>query len=449
MTGETLRLAEYAAGFKFSDIPAHVVQYAKNAIADGIGACVFSYDLPWSKFPINYAQRYGSGGKSYILGLTGARVQAPQAAFANGAMAHVFELDAGTRPSTGAHPYATIFPALLATAQEQGGAGRDVLAAFVAATEVMLRIGLATKLSNSHRGFHSAGTTGPFGAAVAVGRLLGFGKSTMASAIGAAGSLSSGLVQFSKSSTGAMTKCLHFGRAAESGVLAARLAGGGFESPHDIVEGEYGFLRAFCDEYDLSELTRDLGEKFLTLMIYTKRFCCHGSAQYPLAALETILGEHRISIDDIAEIDVTGAEERVHRQNIMNPPDLMKAQYSVPFCVALAFVRNLRDPRSFDETALRDTQIRSLVSRVNYHASTEPREMANKGSTVTITMKSGAVLRQSAYSFKGLPSSPADKDDVYERYSILTRHCPKSRMDEVFERIQNLENEANVDWLHA
>src|SRR5271168_2577853 len=40
----------------------------------------------------------------------------------------------------------------------------------------------------------------------------------------------------------------------------------------------------------------------------------------------------------------------VERHNILEPADLMLAQYSIPFCVALALHREARDPESFDET---------------------------------------------------------------------------------------------------
>ena len=95
-----------------------------------------------------------------------------------------------------------------------------LLTAFVAGAEVMIRIGRATKHSNETRGFHAPGTTGPFGAAVACGHLMGFDAERMTNALGIAGSLSSGLVEFARSGTGAMVKRLHFGRAAEGGVLA-------------------------------------------------------------------------------------------------------------------------------------------------------------------------------------------------------------------------------------
>ena len=89
------------------------------------------------------------------------------------------------------HPCATIFPAALAIAQERGFGGRDLITAFVAATEVILRIGSATKHSNEIRGFHAPGTTGPFGGAVTVGRLMQLDAGKMTNALGIAASSAS------------------------------------------------------------------------------------------------------------------------------------------------------------------------------------------------------------------------------------------------------------------
>jgi hypothetical protein len=59
-------------------------------------------------------------------------------------------------------------------------------------------------------------------------------------------------------------------------------------------------------------------------------------------------------------ITVTGTERVIERHNILEPADLVLAQYSIPFCVALALHREVRNPESFDETALRDPQISAL-----------------------------------------------------------------------------------------
>src|SRR3984957_19007768 len=230
MAEETVTLARYAAGLRYEDLPAEVVAKAKDIIADTVAACICGAEMPWSRIVIDYAERTGPGGASKTLG-RGSSVQAPSAALANGALAHAFELDSLTRPGAGAHPGATVLPPALAIAQQQDGvSGRALIAAFVAGNEVMIRIGRATGHTNEARGFHAPGTTGPFGAAVACGVLLGLGERRMTNALGIAGSLAGGLLEFAKGD-GGMVKRLHLGRASEAGVMAASLAAGGVGAP--------------------------------------------------------------------------------------------------------------------------------------------------------------------------------------------------------------------------
>src|SRR5438067_3809841 len=274
MAGETVRLAEYAAGLRYQDLPGEVVAAAKDAIIDTVAACICGAALPWSRIVIDYAERTGPGGTSRILG-RGSAVQAPAAALANGALAHAFELDSLTRPGAGAHPGATVLPPALAIAQQQGGiSGRSLIAAFVAGNEIMIRIGRATGHTNEARGFHAPGTTGPFGAAVACAHLLGVDATKMTNAIGIAGSLAGGLLEFAKGD-GGMVKRLHLGRASEAGVLAASLAASSFTGPRTVLEGQFGFLRVFCTEFEETELTNRLGRDFVTASTVLKRYPVH------------------------------------------------------------------------------------------------------------------------------------------------------------------------------
>src|SRR5438128_11206044 len=119
MANETVQLAEYAAALRYKDLPAEVVDCAKDCIIDTVAACICGAALPWSRIVIDYAERTGPGGTSRILG-RGSTVQAPMAALANGALAHAFELDSLTRPGAGAHPGATVLPPALAVAQQPG-----------------------------------------------------------------------------------------------------------------------------------------------------------------------------------------------------------------------------------------------------------------------------------------------------------------------------------------
>lgn len=445
MDRETLQLVEYSAGISYEDIPVGAIQAAKNTICDGVGACIYGFRLPWSQIVYRYAEKIGSGGRSSVLGAGASNLSPANAALVNGSLAHSFELDGAMRPGMGAHPYATIFPAALAIAQELGSTGKELLTAFVAATEVTLRIGRASKRSNETRGFHSPGTTGPFGAALAAGLLLKLDNNGLSNAMGIAGSMACGLTQFSHGKKGGMVKRLHFGRAAESGVLAASLAAQGFDGPHDILEGQAGFFRAYCNEFDLSELTWSLGKMFLTEQIYMKRFACHGSAQYPVEALRTILVEQGISADDIEAVEVTASHELVERHGSRSPADLALAQYSVPFCIALACIRDPRDPRSFDEGALKDSQIYGMLERVRYVV--DENLIDAMGSQVTVILKGGTHHQRSIPQIPNSPSPRATREQVYEKYSILTRDLPADTMNELFERLQSLEDQTDLLWL--
>jgi len=445
MANETRRLAEYAAALRYDEIPADVVQRAKHCITDTVATIIFGHQLPWSRIIVGFAEKNGAGGNSRILGPGGALVHAPAAALANGALAHAFEMDNLTWPSTGVHPGATLLSSGLAVAQDRGIGGRALIAAVVAGAEVMIRVGRATKHNNEARGFHAPGTTGPFGAAIACGRLLGFDAERMRNALGIAGSLACGLMEFARSGTGAMVKRLHLGRAAESGVLAASLAGDGFTGPASVLEGELGYLRVFCGEFDLAELTRGLGENYATRAIMLKRFPCHITAHTSVQAIAELRAEHGFSGADVRSIAIAGNDKMARINNITAPADLMMAQYSVPFCVALAHFRDPRDPRSFDEQALRDPQIRSLCERVTITiAADRPTPLA---AIVSVTLKDGTVLTRRVADFKGTPESPLDQGELREKFLLLTRHCDRDRMADLFDRLQDLENATSLDWI--
>jgi 2-methylcitrate dehydratase PrpD len=442
MAQETVRLAEYAASLRYEDLPAEVVRQAKECIADTVAAAICGSALPWSGIVIRYAERTGPGGRSHILGSAGPAVQAPAAALANGALAHAFELDSLTRPGAGAHPGATVLPPALAVAQECGADGRALIAAFVAGNEVMIRIGRATGHTNEARGFHAPGTTGPFGAAVAAGHLLGLDPAAMTNALGIAGSLAGGLLEFARGD-GGMVKRLHLGRASEAGVLAASLAADGFEGPRTVLEGEFGFLKVFCTQWDEAELTRGLGEEFLVSTTVLKRYPCHATAHAAVRAVRDLQAENRFRGADVEAITVTGTRRMIERHNILEPADLMLAQYSIPFCVALALHREARDPESWDETALADPQIRTLCRRVRLVP--EPAgEHTAMASTATIALADGRRFETCTES--GM-LKPGELEDKFLRLTRPALGEPGARA--LFKRLQRLEGEAGLGWLVA
>jgi 2-methylcitrate dehydratase PrpD len=382
-----------------------------------------------------------------VLAPGGARLQAPMAAFANGALAHAFEMDNLTWPNTGVHPGATMAMPALALAQERGIGGRELVAAFAAGAEVMIRIGRATKHNNETRGFHAPGTTGPFGGAVACGRLLKFDAATITNALGIAGSLSCGLLEFARAGTGAMVKRLHLGRAAESGVLAANLAEDGFTGPQSVLEGPFGFLNVYCGENDVAALTRGLGDEWASLRIMLKRFPVHITSHTSVQAIEDLRREFNYDVDDVTSIHISGNQKMATVNNIPQPSDLMMAQYSLPFCVALAHYRNPRDPASFNMKSFNDPAIRALASKVTISVAEAARHGHTIASTVTVNVKDRPALTRHVDSFKGTPEQPLDRAEMRDKFLLLTKACDRIAMGQLFERLQNLEDEHSLDWI--
>ena len=418
MTTASQTLARFAVDLRYEDIPAEVLTRARATIIDTVAVCAFCSHLPWSRMIAAYGERNSAPGKAAVIG-TGLKLRAPFAALANGAAAHAFEMDSLCHPSVGVHPGASLATPGLAVAQARGLSGKALLTAFVAGHEVMYRIADAARHSSEKLGFHAPGLTGVFGGAVVAGRLMGLDAERMALALGIGGSLCSGLLEFSKSG-GGMVKRLHLGRAAEGGIMAASLAREGFTGPAQVLEGKFGFLKAYGRDTEEPRLTAAIGTKWHVLTTMLKRYACHITAHIPVTAALALKAEHGLKGSDIAAITVAGGEKMVSYHNIPEPQDIAMAQYSTPFCIALAFHRDPLDPRVFSEESLNDPAIRALAKTVKVEQrKAEPGDHALI-SRVTVKLKDGRELSREEREFPGMPSRPLTKDELSEKFLRLT-----------------------------
>jgi len=435
----TQRLARFALELNYQRIPAEVIDRAKACILDTLAVSLYGSTKPWSRTVSEFVRDSGLRGRSTVLGENW-KAQPAQATLANGVMAHAFELDNVRQPGAGVHPGATAFLPAFAMAEEKKVDGKSLLTAFVAACEVMSRIGVAAGNSLERRGFHAPGLTGTFGAAVAAGRLLGLNEREMVNALGIAGSYSGGLIEFSRCQEGAMVKRLHLGKAAEGGVTAALLASRGFAGPESILEGKFGFCRTFSDSPKLSYLTHRLGRTYESLNICIKRCACHINAHAPIEALQKLREEIRFEPQDIREIVVGGIEKLLTHHAIYQPKDLMMAQYSIPFCVALSVYCDPTDPESFDDAKLRDNKILAMMRRVRLKIDHEIEQKGwDRAARVTVrlgTKKHHALVVH----FKGTPKNPMSNLEVTEKARKLVRPMlSENQLDRLVETIHNLE----------
>jgi 2-methylcitrate dehydratase PrpD len=174
----------------------------------------------------------------------GPELSAGDAALVGGAFGNVLEMDDFYRTAL-VHPGPVVVPAALALAAEIGAGGAATLAAIVRGFETMIRIGRSVGPAH-YRHFHNTATCGAFGAAAAAASLLGLDESRTADALGHAGTLAAGLWQCRLEDT--MSKQLHNGHAARTGLVSARLASHGLTGARQILEGPLGFFAALCPD---------------------------------------------------------------------------------------------------------------------------------------------------------------------------------------------------------
>jgi 2-methylcitrate dehydratase PrpD len=438
--GATRRLARYAVNLRYQDIPPEVISRAKDCLLDTLTVALYGSTKPWSRSVVQFVASLGLSGRSTILG-GNRRAPAHLAALANGTMAHAFELDNVRQPGAGVHPGATGFLPALAAAEEQRAGGKAFLTAFVAACEVMSRIGVAAGNSLEKRGFHAPGSTGTFGAAIAAGRLMGLDENKMVHALGIAGSYCGGLMEFSRAKDGAMVKRLHLGKAAEGGVTAASLARRGFAGPETVLEGEFGFCRTFSDSPNLPRLTYRLGREFESLNICIKRYACHINAHAPIEALEKLAAQNGFEPRDIVEIAVAGIEKLVTHHAIYQPKDVMSAQYSIPFCVALSLYHDAKNPESFADKRISDENILAMMRRVRLRVDHEIESKGwDRAARVTLSLKSGGQRSALVVHFRGTPHNPMNESELEEKARNLTRRLLSERkLERLVETVRSIE----------
>src|SRR2546425_12833260 len=238
------RFARFADDCRKRPIAPNVLHHAKRAVIDWYAALLPGAVVP----PAVLLERALAGeldlGDSHLA--LGRRATVRAAALINGSAAHSVEVDDIFREGI-YHPGAPTIAAALAVAQSQHASGEAFLRAVIVGYEISTRI--AAAMGRAHyRYWHNTGTIGCFGAAGASAELLGLDTKRFAHALATAATFAAGLQQAFRMDS--MSKPLHAGRAAESGVTAAPPAGEGVTGALDVLEGDAGFGRAMGADPD-------------------------------------------------------------------------------------------------------------------------------------------------------------------------------------------------------
>ena len=366
----TRDLAAWVSALKYDDLPQRTREVARIALLDTLGAGLYGFNTPWTQKLLSWVQRGGQGNEARTWNAGTATLRSADAALVNGVAVHAFELD--DYHNAKLHCGAAVIPAALAVAERLDSNGRDLLTAIVAGYEVMIRSSLALNPSAARlRGWHLTGVVGPFGAAAACAVLLKLNAEETAWALGLAGTQGAGLWAFN--ADGSMSKRLHPGKAAHSGVLAAELAQLGFSGPTSIYEFEDGgVLKAFSDHADAALLTLDLGRVYHIDNNSIKPYCCCGSTHAYIdaaLALRKKLGapwdtSRKVRVGTCKVVDVQCGFDYV-------PGSVLNAQMSLRYAVAVALLEGAALPAQFTDDKLCDPLIIAVAAAIELVADPE------------------------------------------------------------------------------
>jgi 2-methylcitrate dehydratase PrpD len=403
------QFARFALDLSVDAIPAPVATAAKRHLLDAVGCGLAAAALGEGDAGRAVTQQMAGAPEASVIGAPD-RLPAPSAALANGMLIHALDFD-DTHAEAVAHVSAVVVPAALAVAEACGADGADLVAALVAANEVTVRIGAAASGEFHARGFHPTAVAGVFGATVAAARLAGAEPETLASALGIAGSMASGLFAYLDDATA--TKPVHAGWAAHAGILAARLAAAGAEGPPRVLEGRFGLFDAFLGRVPELKLD-DLDSRWETPRIAYKPYpaChyCHGA----LGATEQ-LDLTASAIEQIVVRVPQGAVEIVLEpaEAKLAPRAPYEAKFSLQYSIAAMIVHGRVGTATYTPDAISDPGVLALARRVRY----EVGEFASPfGGGVEIALHDGSVRRAALPHPAGSPEHPLDDATVVAKY---------------------------------
>lgn len=408
-------IGRFAVAQRSQEMPDAVTHAAVRCVVDWFAAAIPGARMePIRLLAAALADECGQGQSRLVR--DGSPAPARTAALLNGAAAHVAEVDDIYSPGL-YHPGAPTIAAALAVAEARDVDGPTLLRAVTVGYEIGDR--LAEAVAPTHYEFwHTTGTVGAVGASAAVAELLALDADRFAHALATAATLGAGLQQAFRSD--AMSKPLHAGHAAEVGVLAALAAEAGVTGALDVLEGAAGFGRAMSVDARWDVMTEGLGQDWrITRTTIKPHVGCGHTFPSVDAALD--LRNGGVDAGQIERIVVRtyGVAERV--AGIRAPPTAFEAKFSIPFCVATAFLHGAVRFAAFDESRRRERAMWDLIGRTELVVGPEfegafPRQ---RGASVTVTLADGSSQTATRWTRRGDADDPLSDAELQEKFDEL------------------------------
>jgi len=384
------------------------------------------------------AGRRTSPGKKLLSYLQGREADSGRRAFVMGGLTHILEVDDLHKASV-LHPGCVTIPVALALANENGASGTEFLRAVLYGFEACTRVGMSVGETH-YKVWHNTATCGTFGGAMTAAALLGLDDTQTLNALGNAGTQSAGLWEFLN--TGAMSKHLHAGRAAEAGILAADLAQLGFTGPPAILEGPQGLYAGACPDADPGAVIRNPEDPWQIHQTSIKPWpSCRHTHPVIDAALEL---SNTISPENILSVDVSIYQASIDVCDRPDPQSEYEAKFSLQHCVAISLLDGKCVFGSFDPASRE--RVSDLRSRVSVRASDAYSSAypADWGGEVTISLEGGGKVTAARNSCRGDPELPLNENEMISKARDLLAFAEVNDIEAVINSVLSMADGGNL-----
>lgn len=439
----TRTLIFYAHALNPKDLGTEVFEQTKRMLLDYLGVAMAGSRTE-SAQSVQKMLAGPAPGHCTVIG-TPLKTSPEFAALANGTAAHSVELD-DTHQAGSLHPGVVMFSTAIALSElhPEIDAGQFACAV-VAGYEVAARIAMALQPKHHYElGFHPTATCGVFGAAVTAAKLLRLSEEQMLSAVGIAGSMAAGSLEFL--AEGTWTKRLHPGLAAQNGILAAKLAAQGFRGPATILEGRDGFLFSHSQKPRPEWATLDLGKTFEIMRTSVKPHACCRYMQSSIDALIELANTHDLHPEQIQRVEVAVLEAGwllvcEPRKRKYAPENQVDAQFSMPYGAAIALIDRAAGLDQFSDDSIRSPEVKSLMGKVVLMKDIRieknfPEEWPAR---VQIELTSGKRFQKNIRYPKGDPGNPMSWQELAIKFeSLASRVFPKARCAQIIQGVKEM-----------
>lgn len=436
---ETATLASWIVANRIETVPEDVRHEARRAIVNYLGCALGGSRDEAVDIAIEALGPFSGPPTASILGRS-ERLDPLHASLMNGISSHVYDFD-DTTPKNYMHPTSPVASALFAYAGANPVSGRDFMEAFITGFEAEMRIGNAVYPAHYDVGWHITGTAGVFGAAAAIGKLLGLSRHQTIWNIGLAATQAAGLREM----FGSMAKSFHPGRAAQNGYSAALLARAGFTAGEHGLEGPRGFAAVQAATYDLSKITAGLDTDYELRANTYKPFPC-GIVNHPtIDGAIQIHREHHPAPDNIAAVRLRVAPLVLDLCNQTNITKGLQGKFSVYHGAAIGLVRGKAGIQEYTDAAVDDPAVKHVRERATAVGDSS---ITEDQAHIEVELTNGEKLTRFVEKSLGnihRPLTGAQLDDKFRDQAVLA--LPLAQVEKVLALCWKIDSLADVNHL--